>query len=377
MIVVAYLYNTNGMASWCWEAAHALAEAGESVALVCDLGVEIPETTNVNIIRFAPPQPVSQANKVLSELGRLSSRSSGFAYYLHHHLQSLGLMPSVYLLNQSNLMDVRLDVPQHVVAWAYPTSLLGYLGKIGILSGRKLSRDTIRTAFDAIGWWRKDWHAYRNATSVLAVTKRLESSLSAAGVSASVVHPGTAVPPGKRKHKLSKIHKLLICSVDLEDPRKRTAFLLDALLHVIGPNYCLTLIGKASESFRTRIEATSLPVTFVGQRSRSEVQTAMAEHDIFLFGSCLDDWGYVLIEAMSQGLCVVAPDLSPFDEIIGEGGVLYSPFSRDDLCMKLNALLANDLIPKSETAQFRAEVLFSRKVFSKCLLEATSMWQSQ
>jgi hypothetical protein len=35
MFVVAYLYNDNGMASWCWEAAHALHELGQPVLLIC------------------------------------------------------------------------------------------------------------------------------------------------------------------------------------------------------------------------------------------------------------------------------------------------------------------------------------------------------
>lgn len=40
-------------------------------------------------------------------------------------------------------------------------------------------------------------------------------------------------------------------------------------------------------------------------------------------GSLLDDGGSVATEAMGQGLAVVAPDLAPFDEIVGDAGVLY------------------------------------------------------
>ena len=105
------------MASWCWEAANALAEIGEEVTLVCAPGLDLPKVSNVNIVTFLPPESVSRKNKILREFERLSAKTSGFVYHLHHHLQHTGLMPSVYVLNQSDLLDTRIDVPQHVVAW--------------------------------------------------------------------------------------------------------------------------------------------------------------------------------------------------------------------------------------------------------------------
>ena len=369
MIVVAYLYNTNGMASWCWEAAHALAETGQVVTLVCSPDIELPQTSSVSIVRFAPPVSKTPQNKVMRELGRLSSKPSGFAYHLHLHLTGLGLKPSAYLLNQSDLLDTRVRVPQHIVAWAYPATLPGYLGKVGKFSQGKFSLNTLRILLDAAGWWRKDWQGYRQAASVLAVTSRLHAELSVAGVSSSVVHPGTAVLPAGATAKRTLPCKIVICAQDLEEPRKRIPFLLDALESLPAHLYCLTLIGCAGEEFQKATGQKSLPVTFAGSRRRAEVQELMAQSDIFLFGSCLDDWGYVLIEAMSQGLCVVAPNLSPFDEIIGEAGVLYSAYSKEDLSEKLSSLLASDLQTSREAAQTRAAALFSRQAFSVSLLK--------
>ncbi|MHC5717516.1 MAG: hypothetical protein ACYTX0_36775, partial [Nostoc sp.] len=125
MYVVAYLYNNNGMASWCWEAAHAIAEANLPVLLVCSPEVKLPGTPKVDILRF--DLTVSKGHKksflklIQNELGRLSNQSSGFVGSLHTYLQSQGITPTAYFLNQSNLQDPSVTIPQHVVAWAYPT----------------------------------------------------------------------------------------------------------------------------------------------------------------------------------------------------------------------------------------------------------------
>ena len=74
MWLVGYLYNNNGMGTWCWEAAHALAAAGEQVTLVCSPSVALPGPTNLRILRVAPPPRArSVAGKVIVELTQLSA----------------------------------------------------------------------------------------------------------------------------------------------------------------------------------------------------------------------------------------------------------------------------------------------------------------
>ena len=369
MIIVAYLYNTNGMASWCWEAAHALAESGQEVVLICAPDAAIPDTTLVKIVRFALPKSTLHGNKISREFGRLSDKSSGFVFALHSHLQTLGIVASAYLLNQSDLLDGRVEVPQHVVAWAYPTTLLGYLGKIGKLTGWKFSFNTLRILFDAVGWWRKDWRSYRSATSVLAVSERLNASLKAQGINSSVVYPGTALLRESSPHTAQAPYKLLTVAVGLEDPRKRVLWLVEALRQMPDwSQFSLTLIGNTNSAFRERVCRDGFPATFTGPLGRQEVQEKMADFDLFLFGSELDDWGYVLVEAMSRNLCTIAPNISPFDEIVGDTGVLYNVNSQTDLTQKLSALLAEPIGSYQQAATQRAETLFSRAAFSRSLL---------
>ena len=371
MLIVAYLYNTNGMASWCWEAAHALYEAQQPVVLVCSQAVQLPEDSPVRIIRFDPPIPNrgGLAYKISQELRRLSPQSSGFVWELHQHLEQQGINPTVYLLNQTDLQDPRVSVPQYVTGWAYPTSFSGYASKIGTYMGWKLSRNAVRSALSTLGWWGKDRRAYRSATGVLAVSQRLNADLVAQGVKSVVVHPGTALSVEPRLQVVKPPYNILTVALDLEEPRKRVRWLVEALQKMPDPmQFSLTLVGKASPAFQEWVCRDGFPATFAGSMTRAEVQAFMVQQDLFLFGSALDDWGYVLTEAMSQNLCIVAPNLSPFDEIVGDTGILYAPNSQDDLRHRLSNLMEMDISALRLAARSRVETMFSRQVFAQNLL---------
>lgn len=373
MFVVAYLYNNNGMASWCWEAAHALHEAQQTVLLVCSDEVELPGTPDVEIMRFNPSSEGQQSRRVLGRISdRLSKNSSGFVYQLHRHLQAQGITPSGYFLNQSNLQDPRVEIPQYVVAWAYPTSLPGYISKLGKLTGWKVSKTAFWLSLDTVGWWRKDWRGYRSATSVLAVSQRLADELASQGVRVQVVPPGTFICTGQPREYSDRPCKLLIAAVALEDPRKRVGWMIEALKSVENRNYTLTLVGHASDDFKNWVCRDGFPATFAGHVARNQLQSLMAEHEVFLFGSCLDDWGYVLVEAMSQGLSIVAPNLSPFDEIVENAGTLYSASSNKEFRENVCELIHTDLLLLRKQAWQRASELFSRQAFSQNLLATFS-----
>jgi glycosyltransferase involved in cell wall biosynthesis len=374
MFVVAYLYNNNGMASWCWEAAHALHEMHQPVLLVCSNEVELPGTPVVEVLRFNPQTGGYRRKDLLSriagELERLSGESSGFVYLLHQHLQELGIEPSAYFLNQSNLQDPRVDVPQYITAWAYPTSLKGYLSKVGKLTGWKISKPIgiLRKFFELVGWWKKDWRAYRNATSVLAVSQRLSTELVSQGIRGHIVHPGTSISAYELRESANNVCQVLIAAEDLEEPRKRVRWMINALKSSTHINFSLTLVGHASNAFKKWV-CDDFPAKFTGHLPRNQLQNLMAEHDVFLFGSCHDDWGYVLVEAMSQGLVIVAPKISPFDEIVEDTGILYSLASEKEFAGKVLELCNSNLFSQRKSAWERANRLFSRHAFGQSLLD--------
>lgn len=380
MFVVAWLANYNGMASWCWEAAHALHEAGHPVLLVCSDEVTLPGLPSIPIFRFTPPSSKvspqrSLGKKIYDRLSDLSDRPSDLLPLLHQSLLQNNITPTAYFLNTTSLQNPKISTPQYVVAWACPTSLMAYINKIGLAYGWSLSKSTIRGIFEYLGWWRKDWRAYRDATAVLSVSHRLHKELKEKGIKTYVVHPGTKIvsynlPTSDADNfdDRSKC-KLLIAAYDLEDPRKRVRWMIEALKQSSQYNFSLTLVGIASDSFKEWVLENEFPASFVGYVNRDEVENIMEKHDVFLFGSRFDDWGYVLIEAMGRGLCVVAPDISPFDEIVGDIGVTYPLDSSQIFKMKIDELCKIKLTLKKKQALERADCLFSRNAFSKVLMK--------
>lgn len=368
MLVVAYLSTMNGMASWCWEAAHALAEAGQPVLLVCDAEVSLPATPGVEVLRFTP-EPDPPGPWLRAKLDHLAGKSTGFVGKLHRHLEERNITPSAYVLVQSDLQDPSVATAQYVTGWAYPPTLWGYLTKIPKYNGSKLNRNTLGIARGWIVWWRKDWRAYRSATAVMAVTHRLQAELSARGVAAHVVHPGTHTLPVERAPQHGPC-KVLFAALDLEEERKRVRWMIQALKRNPQRNYTVTLVGQATAKFQEWVCGDQFPARFTGHVRRDEVQQMMAEHDVFCFGSCLDDWGYVLVEAVSQGLCVLAPRMTPFDEIVGDTGALYAPYSQADFAAQFYQLVNGDYHSKQQAALRRAQVLFSRPAFGRSLLAA-------
>ncbi len=389
-LVVAWQYINNGLASWGWEAAHALAESGEDVLLVHAEGFPISPPTHprVRLLTFSPSWakgsgPVFRLRRRLGrDIGHVLLTRNGFVYDLHRHLRQNNITPRAYLLNQSDLVDERVATPQYPVAWGYPTDLRGYIEKTSRYTGGApwWSRKGFGTTRFSLGWYRRDWRAYRRATGgVLSVSERIAADLRAAGVrNVCVVHPGTNVPVWNERDRdkteaesAGQTLRIITVAVELEDPRKRVRWMLEALHAVSDPKFSLTVVGKASPEFeRWATEASRFPICFTGPVSREEAQALMTEQDLFLFGSRVDDWGYVLIEAMGQGITVAAPDQSPFDEILGDTGVLYAPDDKDSLTRHIAALSDRSLESLRRASYERAVQKFSRAAFAQSLRAA-------
>ena len=372
LLVVAWLYNTNGMATWCWEAAHALHELGHNVLLVAAPDTPLPGIPLVEVIRIGEPDGhVSQRSrgmKALHTVSRhLAAGPNGILLKTHKFLADRGVRPAAYILNQTSLVDRHVPCPQVVTAWGYPVSLLAYMRKIPLLVPDKTIRSFLHVGLLWVGWWRRDWRGYREADRVLPVTKALLASLHRRSVTASLAYPGTCVGPAPDR-KGSGI-RLLMAAIQLNEPRKRILWMLDAMKEAILPAGCvLQLAGEQDESVRQAASRLSIPVEFLGRLKRPELQKVMQQADIFCFGSQLDDWGYVLVEAMANGLIPVAPAISPFDEIMGAVGSGYRPQSQADFISALRSAASSSLVDKRQEAWQRAHSLFSREAFGRSIL---------
>jgi glycosyltransferase involved in cell wall biosynthesis len=270
------------------------------------------------------------------------------------------------LLNSTEFYDATILLPQFVTAWARGVRLHEYLGRLRI-HHRGFSRETVRAFLGAIGWWRRDWYGFRHADAVLSVTSPLNDELRALGVRTELLHPCThaadSTPPARTG---STAIRLVTAAALLDDPRKRVLWMLEALSEWSGANCTMTLIGAPSDSVREAAARLEMPVEFTGSLSRNDAIGAMRSCDVFLFASVLDDWGYVITEAMSQGLTVIAPGIAPFNEILGDTGALYTVNDPGAFRRALDDLLPRFMSARQASWQ-SAHDRFSRTVFVRRL----------
>src|SRR4051812_13854054 len=99
MWLVGYLFNNNGMGTWCWEAAHALAEAGENVVLVCASDVVFPGSTSVPVLRIEAPALRTVGEKLFANGGLLSRHGPRVMRSAVHVLEAQGHEVTRILLN--------------------------------------------------------------------------------------------------------------------------------------------------------------------------------------------------------------------------------------------------------------------------------------
>ncbi|KAI3750510.1 hypothetical protein L2E82_21149 [Cichorium intybus] len=119
------------------------------------------------------------------------------------------------------------------------------------------------------------------------------------------------------------------------------------------PEARIAFIGDGP--FRQDLEKifTGLPVVFTGMLQGEELSQAYASGDVFIMPSESETLGFVVLEAMSSGLPVVAaraggiPDIIPEDQE-GKTGYLYTPGDLDD-CL-------NKLLPLLHDSKLRADI---------------------
>lgn len=82
--------------------------------------------------------------------------------------------------------------------------------------------------------------------------------------------------------------------------------------------------GKEEENLKHQARILKLPVTFVGFQ---EAYAFLSTLDIFVLPSRTETFGIALVEAMSQGLALVAADVCGLKEIVGSAGLVVSHHS--------------------------------------------------
>lgn len=137
----------------------------------------------------------------------------------------------------------------------------------------------------------------------------------------------------------------VIANVARFDPKKRRKDLVKALPSIVEeyPDVSLVLTGKGPRKKQIRqladelgVESNLFCVGFV-----ENPQSVYHHADIILLPSISEGFSIGMLEAMAHGKPIVATDIPPFREALGEAHSLVSPYSPDEIASETLRILSD------------------------------------
>jgi glycosyltransferase involved in cell wall biosynthesis len=206
--------------------------------------------------------------------------------------------------------------------------------------------------------------------AVIAPSKAMQQALLEYGISKRIEILPTGLPADRfqvgdgkafrRRHGLD-LRQPLLLFVGRAAHEKNIGFLLEMMLELrsLRPDALLLIAGEGPAAHSLRAQATRLgvdgTVRFLGYFDRGgELQDCYSAADIFVFSSLTETQGLVLLEAMAQGVPVVAiPRMGTID-ILGPGlGCRPAPNDRKGFAEVVHGLLADDAARRELGVQAR------------------------
>ncbi|HXA36447.1 MAG TPA: glycosyltransferase [Steroidobacteraceae bacterium] len=324
-----------------------LVELGHEVVLVAPryspAAADPSETANPSIHRVpARAVPRDPEDRIMSWSGlrrALAELAQGKFDVVHIH--------TPFLAHYAGLMFARKqDTP--VVA-TYHTLFEEYLHHYVPLLPREICRGLAR---------RFSRSQCNQMDALIAPSQAMRQALLAYGISAPIEILPTGLPAerfkagdGKafrRRHGLAQDQPLLLY-VGRAAHEKNIGFLLEMMLALrsMRPEALLLIAGEGPAAHALRAQATRLgldgSVRFLGYFERGgELQDCYSAADVFVFSSLTETQGLVLLEAMAQGVPVVAiPRMGTID-ILGPGlGCRHAPYDQKGFAEVVRDLLAD------------------------------------
>ncbi len=122
----------------------------------------------------------------------------------------------------------------------------------------------------------------------------------------------------------SRIGKpLRLISVGRFNPQKNFVFLVETLARVADLDWQLTIVGDGADMRAVREvvarHALGNRVSLPGWREAREVETLLADADIFLMPSTVEGLSVAAIEALKHGLALIGSDIGGLRDVIDDG----------------------------------------------------------
>jgi glycosyltransferase involved in cell wall biosynthesis len=371
MIVVAYASGRNGMTTWCLEVIKALHHSKKEYLLFCDENVKSTIDFNEDKVVVIPmvdsPTP-TLFHKIKNQLwGRLFKRNVAISQSIHGYCMAHNIVPSIILWNDCSYYNKNLQWRQGVVAWAFPPHFWGYMKKLPLILNGIPLKNKIFAVLDSIGYYISDQYAYKNANLILAIHQKLCNELKIKFSHSEYLYPPIGLKATNINSQLGKIH-LLIAALNLEESRKGIEWMLINLKKFSLHNRVkICLVGNCSTHFRNAYSEQEY-IEFLGLLPRAQLQSIMSKMDAFLFASNLDDWGFVQTEALSNGLIVISPVITPFDEIVTMPELSFKPHDSDDFLRAIHVLINADIKELKSKSIYKAKNTFGYDIFVEKLI---------
>jgi len=348
VIVIAYCSTYNGMGVWCTQTALAVAQLGHRSILIKspDLTLEMPESitvfdfpekkSNTNIL----PDTNLRPNKISSWIKKMEYQDGlGFVPSLVDFCSHKGIHPDFFLFNMLILCNPHVAIQQAAVNWGYPISFWKSVYKYFYGSYRPtiILWDLMRFAH-----WKRD---LKKTPLVISLSKKMHEALQNEGREVYMMPPGVDIPvdiksfPAKES---GQVKRFLIVAHNLNQRRKGIKFLVKTLSKVDLESFQCTIVGRGSDHLLKWLKIKIPQIKHFYDLPRHEVLNLMKNHDIFLFGSRFEDWGFVQQEALACGMLVLAPNISPSDEILPDRSYLFKWGSEKSLLEKIDRILSLD-----------------------------------
>lgn len=203
-----------------------------------------------------------------------------------------------------------------------------------------------------------NWTAYsvKSAKAVIAISKSTKNDiLKSYQIDESrvhVVYPGITMQTVNSKQSTEEIKREYgltgeyILYVGTLQPRKNIERLIDAfkLLRKDLPKHKLVIVGKKGWLYdsmfeKVKKEGLSDSVVFTGYVPDDELSAFYKGAVCFCLPSLYEGFGFPVLEAMREGVPVVASNISSLPELVEDAGILVNPESTEDIARGIKKVL--------------------------------------
>jgi glycosyltransferase involved in cell wall biosynthesis len=143
------------------------------------------------------------------------------------------------------------------------------------------------------------------------------------------------------------VNAIIIGSVGRLTEQKGHNYLLKALANVDNCQVVITGDGPLRKELEALAERLKVKCILIGELDYIKIPAFLKALDIFSFPSLWEGLPSALIEAMAAGIPVIATDIPPHKEVLGDTGIFVPPGDADELTKAVKMLIDDPSLMRS------------------------------